>query len=61
MPLGASKGKALANVPSDYLIYLRSQPGWDKTSPLGVYIENNADVLNIQSKYDKAKDKYLKR
>lgn len=61
MAFGLHKGKALANVPASYLLYLRNQPTWDRTSPLGRYIEDNLKVLETQKKNDDRNDSYLKR
>ena len=44
MPFGAHKGKKLANVPADYLLYIYKQR-WLRNGPLKDYISNNLDVL----------------
>lgn len=46
MPYGIHKGKAMVNLPDDYLKWLYSN---DKCSPdVLAYIENNADTLKIK-------------
>lgn len=61
MPWGKYQGKRLIDIPADYFIFLSGQKGWDKTSPMGVYIESNKQVLELQSKHAKAHDKFLRR
>lgn len=43
MPYGQHRGKKLANVPSDYLLWAYDQP-WCKGA-LRAYIQDNMDVL----------------
>lgn len=61
MPFGTHKGKALIDVPASYFIYLRDQPTWNKRTPLGVYIEDNLQVLQQQVKEAARNDKFLRR
>lgn len=62
MPIGKEhKGKKLIDVPADYLIWAYEQKWFDKKSPLGKYIEDNTDVLIIQAKVAKARDKFLNK
>ena len=61
MPWGKHKGKKLANIPNDYLLWLRDEI--QKTVPIRrsldnkellEYIEDNMDVINKETKkYDK--------
>jgi len=44
MPFGAHKGKALANVPDSYLIWLYNQGISQKYKDLINYIEDNFNV-----------------
>ncbi|WP_372776487.1 putative quorum-sensing-regulated virulence factor [Mangrovibacterium sp.] len=46
MPFGIHKGKAMANVPDNYLIWLYKE-GKCKGA-VKAYIEDNADVLNLE-------------
>lgn len=47
MPFGKHKGKALANVPSDYLIWLSTQSiDWPR---LRKYIEDNMEALKLEA------------
>ena len=48
MPFGVHKGKKMANVPADYLIWCYQQ-SWIK-SDLKAYIEENMDVLKKETK-----------
>ena len=53
MPFGKYKGKALANVPAHYLMWL-----WENTDlrdPLKTYIYNNLDVIKDEIKKSQAK------
>lgn len=52
MPFGQHKGKALANVPAKYLLWVYAQP-WLKTGQLKDYIADNLDVLKAQAAQDK--------
>lgn len=45
---GKHKGKMLSQVPADYLLWLYDQPRLDPK--LKVYIEENKDALNQESK-----------
>ena len=42
MPFGIHKGKALANVPNDYLLFLHDR---DKMGALKPYITDNYDAI----------------
>ncbi len=53
MPFGLHKGSKLIDVPTSYLIFLSEQKGWDKTTPLGRYIEDNKEALKMQARNDK--------
>lgn len=46
MPFGVHKGKALANVPDHYLRWLYENNKCN--AQIRQYIEDNADVLNIE-------------
>lgn len=46
MPFGMHKGKAMANVPANYLLWLNEQSVTH--SQLKEYIKNNLDVLRSQ-------------
>lgn len=48
MPWGAHKGKAMANVPAKYLLWLYSEGLRDLA--VKAYIEDNLDVLKKQAK-----------
>lgn len=53
MPFGKFKGRALANVPAAYLIWV-----WEETEvrePLKSYIKDNLDVLYLQVKRERRK------
>lgn len=50
MPLGKYKGKKLIEVPAHIFIYLWEQSWFDRTGPLGKYIEYNLQVLQKQEK-----------
>jgi uncharacterized protein (DUF3820 family) len=53
MPFGEHKGKKMANVPEDYLLWL-----YDKGKAFGEvkrYIEDNLHVLKSQIEYEKKK------
>jgi len=45
MPFGKHKGVAMQDVPASYLHWLWTQRGYDKGSPVGVYIEENLAAL----------------
>lgn len=51
MPFGAHKGKALANVPADYLLWAFKQ-GWSSYNArmLYAYIKENMDALKLETK-----------
>ena len=53
MPFGVHGGKSLVNVPASYLLWLADQKGFDKKTPLGVYIENNRAALIQKMRKDK--------
>ena len=46
MPFGMHKGKAMANVPDDYLVWLYKSGKCN--AAVKEYIEDNADVLKIE-------------
>lgn len=48
MPYGKHKGKKMANVPADYLIWLLDNNR--TTPPVRKYIEENRDILDIEIK-----------
>lgn len=48
MPFGAHKGKAMINVPADYLIYIYDN--YDLHSNLKKYIKSNMYVLKKETK-----------
>jgi uncharacterized protein (DUF3820 family) len=50
MPFGIHQGKKLIDVPAKYLLYLWDSPTFDKKSTLGLYIEDNLQVLKSQDK-----------
>lgn len=53
MPFGKYKGKALVNVPADYLLYLwENMYGTmaDQSKPLSVYINDNLPNLKIEAR-----------
>lgn len=56
MPFGAHKGKALANVPASYLMWLSGQ-FWFKNEALLKYILDNMTGLIAEAK----KEKYRSR
>lgn len=47
MPFGKHKGKALANVPAHYLLWLYENAE-NLRNPLKAYIEENLDVIKRQ-------------
>lgn len=53
MPFGKHKGKALANVPAHYLLWVRADIYSNRPqpkSPLSVYIEENLNDLKLEAK-----------
>lgn len=50
---GMHKGERLIDVPADYLLFISSNSGWNKLSPLGRYITSNMDVLKSQDNTNK--------
>lgn len=59
MPFGRYKGKAMANVPAEYLLWLHGEG----CSNIGVaeYIQNNMDAIKLENSKQKttwAKPKY---
>lgn len=48
MPFGKHQGKALANVPADYLLWLYREGKVNKE--IKQYIEDNLDVLKKEAK-----------
>lgn len=54
MPFGVHKGKALANVPAHYLIYIFEQ-GYRMSDELRAYIRDNMDVLKNESQKNKSR------
>ena len=54
MPYGKHKGKKMANVPAEYLIWLSKQPTLKRDS-LFYYIEENMDVLLEEVKRENLK------
>ena len=58
MPFGKHKGKCLANVPADYLLYLYDS-GLDG-GPLRRYIDDNLDALRIEDEEREEKKSLLR-
>ena len=56
MPFGKHKGKAMANVPADHLLWLYEQD-WLR-DPVKTYIERNLDVLKKEIKPPAEKHRY---
>ena len=50
MPMGKHKGEKLANVPAQHLLWLYDQTWFDKSSLLGIYIQENKLVLEQEKK-----------
>lgn len=48
MPFGKYKGTIMQDVPAEYLHYLWTT-GIDKNSPVGMYIDNNLDALELEN------------
>lgn len=60
MPFGAHKGKAMANVPASYLLFLwkqvfRERP--DPSSNVSMYINRNLDDLEQEAKKNERRTK----
>lgn len=53
LQFGMHKGKKFIDIPASWFLWLTTQPTYDKTTPLGQYIESNMDVLKAQDKADK--------
>ena len=59
MPFGKHKGEKLANVPAEYLLFLREE--WEDRKPvlpaqieLKKYIDDNLEVLRMERKRGRA-------
>lgn len=49
MPFGKYKGERIGDTPVKYLHFLWSQPGFDRKSPVGLYIQNNLSALETEN------------
>ena len=50
MPFGKYRGRNMANVPSHYLLWIYEQEWIEKWPNVMQYIEDNSDVLEMESK-----------
>jgi hypothetical protein len=58
---GTHKGKTFANIPAIWFLYMAGLPNFDATGPLGRYITENKQALEVQAKQQVRTDKQLKR
>lgn len=48
MPFGAHKGKKMANIPADYLVYIYDNFSFSYYPEVKKYIKDNLDVLKSE-------------